>query len=116
MAAYIGYADADAEAIAEAVMQATGGLLGGAAPAAYASLDLTFATSAREMEILLALRTPGGARRRRTRPASSTCCAAPPPAPRWMRLQRAMERVELGRRDGIEFCRLTKLLPEDDTA
>ena len=115
MAAYIGYADADAEAIAGAVMQATGGLLGGAAPAAYASLDLTFATSAREMEILLRY-----VRRGRK---------APPDAPgveHVLRragggaaldaLQRTMERVELGRRDGIEFCRLTKLLPEDDTA
>ena len=114
MAAYIGYADADADAIAETVMQASGGLLGRDAPAAYASLDLTFATSDREMEILLRyVRTE-----RPVLPDEPDMQhllrrgdgGAPIDA-----LRRVMECVELGRRDGVEFCRLTRPLPEDDS-
>lgn len=115
MAAYIGYADADAAAVAEAVMQATGGLLGHDAPAAYASLDLTFATSEREFEILLRY---GG--------KEPQAAAGEPDVQILMRrggaagtpldaLRRLMERVEFGRRDGVEFCRLTRPLPGGDS-
>ena len=112
MAAYIGYADADADAIAGAVVSATGGLLGPGSPAAYASIDLTFATNDRQMEILLRYvrserHAPpeDGVMQHLLQRAGGTPIDA---------LRRVMECVELGRRDGVEFCRLTRQLPEDD--
>ena len=111
MAAYIGYADADADAIAETVLQATGGQLGRGAPAAYASLDLTFATRDREMEILLRYVR----KERQVLPNEHDLQhllrrvgerGAPIDA-----IRRVMECVEFGRQDGVEFCRMTRQLP-----
>ena len=115
MAAYIGYADADADAIGETVMVATGGLLARDGPAAYASLDLTFATSDRELEILLRYvrkerqmlpDEPDFQHLLRRAGAGGLPIDA---------LRRVMECVELGRRDGVEFCRLARQLPKDDS-
>ena len=112
MAAYVGYADADADAVAATVMQATGGLLGGNPPAEYAGLDLTFAARGRDLEILLRYRRkrPGGPpdrsdmRRRLCGPCEG---GAPVDA-----MRRVMAGVECGCGDGVEFCRLTKRLPD----
>lgn len=114
MAAYIGYPDADADAIAGAVMSATGGLLGPGAPATYASLDLTFATSDREMEILLRYvrpEQPGSPDEPGIRNLLRRGGGAPMDA-----LRVVMDNVELDRRDGAECCCLTKQLPAGDTA
>lgn len=112
MAAYVGYADADAEAVAATVMQATGGLLGRNPPAGYTSLDLTFAARGRDMEILLRYR-----RRRRSGQSAPSdirerlCGCGEGGAP-VDAMRRVMAGVECGCEDGVEFCRLTKRLPD----
>ena len=110
MAAHIGYADADA--VAAAVMQATAGLLGRDAPAEYASLDLTFAARGRDMEILLRYRR----RRRSGKSAPSDIrerlCGCGEGAAPVDALRRVMAGVECGCEGGVEFCRLTRRLPD----
>lgn len=112
MAAYFGYADADAEALAATVMQATAGLLSRDAPAEYASLDLTFTARRRDMEILLRYRRRDGSGaaggsdiERRLRAAGAA--GAPIDS-----MRRVMAGVEFGRAGGVEYCRLTKPLPD----
>ena len=111
MAAYIGYADADADVVAETVLQATGGLFGGDAPAASASLDLTFATSDREMEILLRYVR----KERQVLPdehdMQHVLCRGGERGAPIDAMRRVMECVEFGRQDGVEFCRMTRQLP-----
>ena len=113
MAAYIGYAAADVETVARSVLAASGGLLGGGATGAYASLDLTFATRGLDMEIVL-------------RYVPRDADALPPPrameqalgageagrAPLDL-LRSTMGSVTFGNRGGAEFCRLTRPLPVD---
>lgn len=112
MAVYIGYADADADAVAETVMQATGGLLTRNPPGGYTSLDLTLAARGRDMEILLRYRR----RHRRGQSAPSDirerlCGCGEGGAP-VDAMRRVMAGVECGCEDGVEFCRLTKRLPD----
>lgn len=112
MAAYIGYADADAEAVAATVVQASAGLLTRDPPAGYANLDLSFAARGRDLEILLRYRrrrrsgksAPSAIRERLCRGGDG---AAPVDA-----MRRVMAGVECGCEDGVEFCRLTKRLPD----
>ena len=112
MAAYVGYADADTEAVAATVMQATAGLLERNPPTEYTSLDLTFAARGRDMEILLRYRR----RRRSGRSAPSEirerlCGCGEGGAP-VDAMRRVMAGVECGCEEGVEFCRLTKRLPD----
>ena len=111
-AAYIGYADADADVVARTVLQATGGLLGRDAPTAYATLDLIFATSDREMEILLRY-----VRKKRQvspdeRDMQQVLCRGGERGAPIDAMRHVMESVELGRRAGVEFCRMTRQLPD----
>lgn len=112
MAAYVGYAGADADAVAATVMQATGGLLTRNPPGGYTSLDLTFAARGDEMEILLRYR-----RRRRSGQSAPSdirerlCGCGEGGAP-VDAMRRVMAGVECGCEDGVEFCRLTKRLPD----
>lgn len=115
MAAYVGYAEADATEVADTVLHATEGVFGDDEPATYTTVDVTFATSDREMEIRLryvcAEADPGRKdeseiERRLTRRHKGD-------APLDV-MQRVMRSVEFGRDNGAEFCSLTKLLPDAD--
>ena len=112
MAAYIGYADADADAVAATVVQASAGLLTRNPPAGYTNLDLTFAARGRDMEILLRYRR----RRRSGKSAPSDIrdrlCGCGEGAAPVDAMRRVMAGVECGCEDGVEFCRLTKRLPD----
>ena len=112
MAAYIGYADADATAVAEAVMRATVGLLSRNAPAEYASLDLTFTTRGRDMEILLRYRRKDRSEAPRPSDIQQRLCSAGAGGAPVDAMRRVMAGVECGCRDGVEFCLLTKRLPD----
>lgn len=113
MAARIGYAAADVEAVTRSVLAASGGLLGGGEPTGYASLDLAFATRGGEMEVVLRYvpRDPAAAppaRAMERRLGAGDAGHAPLDL-----LRRTMASVTFGNRDGAEFCRLTRLLPGD---
>lgn len=111
MAAYIGYPETDAEAIAAAVVQASAGLLESNAPATYKSLDLAFTTRGREMEILVRYRRDQQREARGESEIRDRLCGGGASGAAVDALRRVMAGVEFGCRDGVEFCRLTKRLP-----
>ena len=114
MVAYVGFAGAEAAELAETIAHATDGVLDHDEAPEYTSLDVTFATNDAEIEIRVrylceeenghAPDRPGIERllsRRRDSEAPLDL------------IQRVMPRVEFGRDNGVEFCTLSKPLPEE---
>lgn len=112
MATYVGYADADAELVAATVMQATGGLLSRNPPGGYTSLDLTFAARGRDMEILLRYRRRHRSGQSAPSDIRERLCGCGEGGAPVDAMRRVMAGVECGCEDGVEFCRLTKRLPD----
>lgn len=115
MAAYVGYAAPEATQVADTVVHATDGVFGDDEPTAYTTLDVTFATSDQEMEIRVRYVCAETDASRTGTPEIERLLsrrqggAAPIDA-----MQRVMGRVEFGHTDGVEFCTLTKRLPNAD--
>ena len=110
MASYVGYAANEATEVAEILTRATDGVCRAEGGAAYTAFDVTFATSDETMEIQVRY-----------------ICAEAHPAGQGIEhllsqggdqdaplalMQRSMHTVEFGHDEGVEFCTLTKLLPE----
>ena len=112
MATYVGYAEGDATAVADTVVQATDGVFDEDGATPYTALDVTFATSDAEMEIRVryicaeptGVQTNGDVEARLRSRGDAPLEA----------MQRVMRRVEFGQHDGVEFCALTKLLPDSE--
>ncbi len=114
VAAYLGYADGDAEAIGQIVERVIEGVTEHAfAGAPHEHVHVSVARGGSEMEIRVQYREPSG---KRSGAGSSH-------VERWLLKQRdgdvplelmrrVMARVEFGREDGTEFCRLTRPLPD----
>ncbi len=115
MARYVGYGDVQAEELASAVVHATDGVLEHEESPQYTSLDVTIATSSSEIEFRVRYLTEGatasdgdagpGIESLLTRPRGDE--------PALDIIRRVMRRVEFGRSDGVEFCSLSKALPEE---
>ena len=112
MARYVGYPEADASEVAGTVVHATDGVLTHDDAPPYSSLDVTIATTDEEIEFHV----------RYLRDESDT---SEPPGIRQLLstttgsespleiMERVMRRVAFGRADGVEYCTLTKALPEE---
>ena len=110
----LGYADGDAEAIGRIVEQVIEGVTGHAfAGAPQDRVHVSVARGGNEMEIRVQYREPSG----------KGSGAGSGQVERWLLRQhdgavpvelmrRVMARVEFGREDGTEFCRLTRPLPD----
>ena len=110
VAAYLGYADGEAEAIGQIVERVIEGVTEHAlAGAPHERVHVSVARGGSEMEIRVQYREPSG--------------AGSGHVERWLLRQRdgdvplelmrrVMARVEFGREDETEFCRLTRLLPD----
>ena len=109
MAAYLGYAADEATQVAEILTRATEGVCDADDVAAYTAFDVTFATNDETMEIRVryvgaevGARGPGVEQLLSQGRDRDTPLAL---------MRRGMHTVEFGRDDGVEFCTLTKLLP-----
>ena len=114
MAEYVGYAKPEAEELATTIVLATDGVLEHAEAPNYSSVEVTFATSEEEIEVRLRYLRENGATDARDRPDIERLLSRrrDNEAPLDL-IQRAVKRVEFGREDGVEFCALTKVLPEE---
>ena len=117
MAAYIGYPEQEATEVADTVVRATDRAFSDDddGPSTYAMLDVTFETSEEEMEIRVRYvsketntdgRGHGSIKRLLRRRGDGD---APLDVMHFV-----MRPVEFGRDNGVEFCALTKLLPNGD--
>ena len=114
VAASLGYAEGDARAIGQIVEQVVEGVTEYAFQGVpHEAIQIRFATDAREMEICLRYRgspdtrsgaTAGRVERGLLRQRDGT---VPLEA-----MRRVMEKVEFGRDEDAEFCRLTRPLPD----
>ena len=115
MARYIGYPDADASELAQTVVHATDGVLTHENAPPYDSLDVTILTTDRDIEFHV----------RYLRDATDASTPAPgirhllslstgSEAPLDI-LRRVMRRVDFGQTEGIEYCTLTKALPDESS-
>ena len=114
VAAYLGYADGEAEAIGQIVERVIEGVTEHAlAGGPHERVHVSVARGGSEMEIRVQYREPSG----------KGSGAGSGHVERWLlgqrdgdvpleRMRRVMARVEFGREDGTEFCRLTRPLPE----
>ena len=114
VAAYLGYADGEAEAIGEIVERVIEGVTEHTlAGAPYERVHVSVARGGSEMEIRVQYREPSG----------KGSGAGSGYVERWLLRQRdgdvplelmrrVMARVEFGREAGTEFCRLTRPLPD----
>ena len=113
MARYVGYSESEASGLASSVVHATDGVLEHEEAPGYTSLDVTIATSETEIEFRVHYKRDGadealpvvGIERLLSRQRGSD-------APLDI-IRRVMQRVEFGQRDGVEFCALTTMLPEE---
>ena len=114
MAEYVGYAKAEAEELATTIVHATDGVLDHVEAPDYSSVEVTFATSEEEIEVRLRyLREEGGTTALdRSDIERMLSHRRDDEAPLDV-IQRAVTRVEFGRENGVEFCALTKALPEE---
>ncbi len=113
MSRYVGYSGAEAEEVAAAVVHATDGVLVHGASQTYKDLDVTIATSESDIQFrvryLCGHGEPSG-----DAPSVAHLLSehsgdeAPLDA-----IHRVMSRVEFGKDDGVEFCTLSKSLPEE---
>ncbi len=114
VAVYLGYADGDAEAIGRIVEQVIEGVTEHAfAGAPHERVHVSVERGSSEMEIRVQYREPSG----------KGSGAGSSHVERWLLrprdgdvplelMRRVMARVEFGREDGTEFCRLTRPLPD----
>ena len=114
IARYLGYADGDSEAIGQIVERLIEGVTDHAsAGAPHEYVHVSVVTGGREMEIRVRYRQPSG----------QESGAGSGHVERWLLRQRdgdvplelmrrVMARVEFGREDESEFCRLTRPLPD----
>ncbi len=113
MVRYVGYSQTEAAEVAAAVVHATDGVLVPSERPAYKDLDVTFATSESEIEFRVRyLRGQGEPSGEAPSIAHLLGERSGDEAP-LDAIHRVMGRVEFGQDDGVEFCTLTKSLPEE---
>ena len=113
MAAYVGLSGVDAAELSQAVTHATDGVLDHREAPEYTSLDVTFATTDDEIEIRVCYlcNTEDGSSA--DRPGIEHLLGSRRDAESPLDLiRRVMQRVEFGRSNDVEFCTLSKPLPE----
>ena len=114
MAEYVGYPHCDATELADTIVHATDGVLDHEEAAEYTSLDVTFATGQEEIEIRVRYLCEGGVDPQAQQPGIERLLSRRRDAEAPLDIiQRVMRRVEFGREGGIEFCALSKPLPEE---
>ena len=114
MSRYVGYSGTEAEEVAAAVVHATDGVLVHGASQTYKDLDVTIATSESDHSVLRPLPVwPRGAVRRRPRVVAHLLSEHSGDEAPLDAIHRVMSRVEFGKVDGVEFCTLSKSLPEE---
>lgn len=111
MAGYVGYPRLDACAVAEAVARAAGAAFSGREQRTYSSVVVTFATSAREMEIQVRYHGDDQADRTDLPGIERVLARRGRGAAPLDAMRRVVRRVEFGRDRGVECCRLIKPLP-----
>ena len=114
VAAYLGYADGDAEAIGQIVERLIEGVTEHAfAGAPHERVHVSVATGGSEMEIRVRYREPSGQGSGAGSGHVERCLLRQRDGNVPLELmRRVMARVEFGREDGTEFCRLTRPLPD----
>ena len=113
---YVGYSGTEAEEVAAAVVHATDGVLVHGASRTYKDLDVTVATSERDIQFCVRYlcghgEPSGDAPSLAHLLSEGTGDEAPLDA-----IHRVMSRVEFGTDGGVEFCTLSKSLPEEPSA
>ena len=115
MVRYVGYSEAEAAEVAAAVVHATDGVVVDGKSPTYKDLDVTIATSESDIEFRVRYLRGSGepsfdAPSIEHRLSERSGGEAPLDA-----IHRVMGRVEFGQDDGVEFCALSKSLPEEPT-
>lgn len=113
MSRYAGYSGAEAQEVAAAVVHATDGVLVHGTSRIYKDLNVTIATSERDIQFHVrylcrhgepSADAPSVAHLLGERSGDEAPLDA---------IHRVMNRVEFGKDDGVEFCTLSKSLPEE---
>ena len=114
MAAHLGFTGAEATELAETIAHTTDGVLDHDEAPDYTSLDVTFATNDAEIEIRVRYLCEGENSHATDRPGIERLLSRRrnDEAPLDL-IQRVMRCVEFGRDNGVEFCTLSKRLPEE---
>ncbi len=113
MVRHVGYSQTEAAEVAAAVVHATDGVLVHSECPAYKDLDVTIATSESEIEFCVRyLRGQGEPSGDEPSIAHLLSKRSGDEAP-LDAIHRVMGHVEFGQEDGVEFCTLTKSLPEE---
>lgn len=114
MAEYVGYPQLEATELAATIVHATDGVLDHEEAAEYTSLDVTFATGQEEIEIRVRYRCEGREGQPAKQPGIEHLLSRRRDAEAPLDIiQRVMRRVEFGRDGGVEYCTLSKRLPEE---